>query len=202
MVVEAAQPDVVPEILKAAQTRRPMVVVMSVGGLLLEQDAYKEAQSVGVEVHFPSGAIAGLDTLRAATEGTLNRVLLRTTKPPKGLKGAPYVVQRCIDLEKITEPTTIFSGPAAVAIRGFPKNINVAAALSLTTLRPERVEVEIIADPGCRCNMHELLAEGDFGKLYTRTENVPSPENPKTSYLASLSAVELVKRLAKTVHLR
>jgi len=196
VVVEAAQPDAVPEVLKAALKARPVVLVMSVGGLLMDPSVYRAALDAGVEVHFPAGAIVGLDGLRAAAEGRLSRVLLRTTKPPRGLEGAPYVKERGIDLRGIEQATTIFRGSAQEAIVAFPRNINVAAAVSLTALGPERVEVEIVADPGCERNMHELFVEGEFGSLYTRTENIPSPENPKTSYLASLSAIELVKRLA------
>jgi hypothetical protein len=32
-------------------------------------------------------------------------------------------------------------------------------------------------------------AEGDFGKLFARMENAPSPTNPKTSYMAALSSI-------------
>jgi aspartate dehydrogenase len=200
LVVEATSQAVAPGIIREVLAAPRDVLVMSVGGLLRYYDElWGLAERVGRRIYVPSGAIAGLDAVKAAMVGSVSSVVLTTRKPPKGLAGAPYVVENKIDLEGLREATVIFSGPAEQAVPAFPANINVAAALSLAGIGPERTLVRIIADPGCERNTHEIEAEGDFGRLLLRTENVPSPSNPKTSRLAALSAVALLRRLTATV---
>lgn len=200
LVVEATSQAVAPAIIREVLAASKDVLVMSVGGLLKYYDELRElAERAGRRIYVPSGAIAGLDAVKAAMVGTVTRVVLTTRKPPKGLQGAPYVVENKIDLEGLREASVIFSGPAAKAVPAFPANINVAAALSLAGIGPERTTVRILADPRCERNTHEIEVEGDFGRLLLRAENVPSPSNPKTSRLAALSAVALLRRLTATV---
>ncbi len=196
LVVEAVSKAVAPGIIREALGGSKDVMVMSVGGLLeCREEAVALAKQSGRRIYVPTGAIAGLDAVKGAMAAHLSRVILTTRKPPKGLEGAPYVVERGLDLAGLTEPTVVFAGPARTAVTGFPANVNVAAALSLAGLGPERTEVRILAEPGSERNIHEIEAEGDFGRLFVRMENVPSPQNPKTSYLAALSAIALLRRI-------
>ncbi len=126
-------------------------------------------------------------------------VKLTTFKPPKGLAGAEYIVQNNIDLEKIKRKTSIFKGTVVEAVAGFPKNINVAAVLSLAGIGIKKTQVEIVIVPTATRNSHQIEVEGDFGKITTRTDNQPSPTNPKTSYLASLSAIATISGIIKNV---
>jgi aspartate dehydrogenase len=103
-----------------------------------------------------------------------------------------------IDLKGLKEPTTIFEGSAAEAVKAFPANVNVAATLCLAA-REGEVKVKIIADPNIKVNRHEIVAEGDFGQIITRVENVPSPKNPKTSYLAALSAIATLRSIVEPI---
>jgi len=43
--------------------------------------------------------------------------------------------------------------------------------------------------------MHEIKANGKFGNIKITVENVPDSMNPKTSRLATLSAVELLRQI-------
>jgi len=124
-------------------------------------------------------------------------VVLTTSKPPAGLAGAPFVAENQIDLDEIKERTVLFEGTAQEAVKAFPANINVAASLSLAGIGPQRTQVRIIADPELSANVHQIEVIGKFGKLTTRTENLPSPSNPKTSYLAALSAVATLKSITE-----
>jgi aspartate dehydrogenase len=200
LVVEATHRSVAPGIIRQALMSSKDVIVMSVGGLLSHID---EFQALAVEkdlrIYVPSGAIAGLDALKGAGIGSISKVVLTTSKPPRGLSGAPFVEKHAIDLKQITEPTLIFSGSALEAVDAFPANINVAAALSLAGMGAEQTRVNILADPQCDRNVHEVEVEGEFGKLWTRTELIASPENPKTSRLAALSAIALLKRITAHV---
>lgn len=187
-VVECAVAGAVEGVLKAMMQYHRNCLVMSVGGLMAHVDLLEEARKRNIQVRIPSGAICGLDGIRAAMEAGLHSVTLTTRKPPKGLAGAPYLVERKISLENLDEPLVIFEGPAIEAIKAFPQNVNVAAALSLMGIGAVETRVRIIADPRATSNTHEIVAEGAFGRLQTVTENLPSPRNAKSSYLASLSA--------------
>ena len=178
------------------------LVVLSVGALAdasLREDVLGAARRNDAVVHVPSGAIAGIDAIKAAAiTGELESVSLTTTKPPAGLAGAPYVEEHDVDLD-VEEPTTVFEGSAAEAAPAFPSNINVAMALSLAGIGPEETTVQIVADPDEENNVHHIEAAGGMGQIETTVRNVPSPTNPKTSYLAAVSAIEKLRGLGATV---
>ena len=174
-VVECAVAGAVGEVLEAAIRHHKDCLIMSVGGLMAHRELLKKARESNIQVRIPSGALCGLDGIRAAMEAGLHRVTLTTRKPPKGLAGAPYLVEHEIDLEKLSEATVVFEGTALEAVTAFPANVNVAGALSLIGIGPEETTVRIIADPAATENTHEVFAEGAFGRLQTITTNMPSP---------------------------
>lgn len=188
-LIECAAAEAVPEVIESAITHHIDCLIMTVGGLMRSPDLYDRARKSGIQIHVPSGAICGLDGIRSAMEAGLHSVTLTTRKPIKGLEGAPYLVEHGIKLEDLKEPLTVFEGNASEAVKAFPKNVNVAAALSFAGIGPDETQVRIIADPNATLNIHEVVAEGAFGRLTTVTENMPSPRNAKSSYLASLSAI-------------
>jgi aspartate dehydrogenase len=193
LVVEAAGAAAVPSVAAAAQAAGADLLVMSVGALLSEPKWAADLRRRGLRLLHPSGAVAGLDGLRAAARGGgLKRVVLTTRKPPKGLAGAPFFRGRPRALAGLRGPRVIFRGSARQAVRAFPANVNVAAAVALAGLGPDRTRVVIIADPAAQRNSHTLLAEGEFGRLTAVTENRPSPDNPRTSRLAGASALALI----------
>jgi aspartate dehydrogenase len=140
--------------------------------------------------------LLGLDAVVAAAEGGISRVHMVTRKPPGGLIGAPYLVEHGIDIENLDEPKRVFIGNAREAARGFPANVNVAAALALAGIGPERTTIEIWADPAVTRNIHRIEVEADSARLSMQIENVPSAENPKTGRLTPLSVVAALKKLA------
>lgn len=187
-LVECADASAVEGVLEVAMRHRKGCLIMSVGGLLANPELLERARASSAHVQIPSGAICGLDGVRSAMEAGLHSVTLTTRKPPKGLEGAPYLIEKKISLDNLSEPRVIYEGNALEAAKAFPKNINVAGALSITGIGPVETKVRIIADPDATENTHEVLAEGAFGRMQTITTNMPSPRNPKSSYLASLSA--------------
>lgn len=187
-IVECAVGSAVRDVIEAAMAHQKDCLVMSVGGLMALRDELQRAEKRGIQVRIPSGALCGLDGIRAAMEGGLHMVTLTTRKPPEGLAGAPYLVENNIDVDNLTEPKVVFEGTALEAVKAFPANVNVAGALSLIGIGPEETKVCVIADPNATMNSHEVDAEGAFGSLKTITTNLPSPRNAKSSYLASLSA--------------
>jgi len=199
LIIEAASKDVASAVAKKALESGKSVMVMSIGGLLGKEDLFKLAREKNAKIYLPSGAICGLDALKAASIAGIKKVTLTTKKSPKSLEGAPYLLEKKIDLTKIDKETTIFEGSASEAVKGFPKNINVAALLSLAGIGAKKTKVKIIASPSINCNIHEILVNGNFGSFTTRTENIPFPENPKTSFLAALSAVATLKSIVNEV---
>ena len=166
------------------------IMVMSAGAfsddsLLLELK--EAAEKKGLKIYIPSGAIAGIDGVKSANIAAVESVTLTTTKNPGGLG---------VDANK---KTVLYEGPAREAVKKFPANVNVAATLSLAGIGLDKTKVRIIADPKVKNNIHEISVRGDFGELKTRVENVPSPRNPKTSYLAALSAIATLKRITEAV---
>jgi len=195
-LVECAAAGAVKDVLEAVARHQTDCLIMSVGGILDNMDLYNDVRKSGVRVQIPSGALCGLDGVRAAMEAGLHSVTLTTRKPPAGLSGAPYLRERNIDISHLEEPLVIFEGNALDAVKAFPANVNVAASLSLAGIGPRETRVRVIADPDISMNIHEVVAEGAFGRLTAMTENLPSPRNAKSSYLASLSAVAELRAAA------
>jgi aspartate dehydrogenase len=196
-LIECAAPDAVKDVVRAACRYGRSCLIMSVGGLLRSPELFDEAKKHDASICLPTGALCGLDGIRSAREAGLDRVTLTTRKPPAGLSGAPYLVANGIDVEGLEEEKVVFEGTALDAVKAFPKNVNVAAALSLAGIGPDRTRVRVIADPAAKRNSHEVEAEGAFGRLTARTENLPSPRNAKSSYLASLSACAELRAAAE-----
>ena len=198
LAIEAASPEIVGELVKGVIERGKNIMIMSVGGMVEHLDLFKKAEKQGSRIYFPSGAIAGLDGIKSAREASIDSVILITSKPPSGLKGAPYIERKGINLEEIKERTVIFKGSCREAVKEFPKNINVAAAISFAGIGIDKTQVRVVVDPSLKRNIHYIVVEGKFGKLETRTENLPFPSNPRTSYLAALSAVATLKRITSS----
>jgi len=195
LIIEAASPDVSGMVAERADALKKDVLIMSTGGLLNKPHLIEKINAGHSYIHLSSGAICGLDGLISAMTGTIKSVTLTTRKPLKGLAGSPYLKEKNIDIEKIDKETLIYSGTARDAIRRFPQNINVAVTLSIYGLGPDRTSVKIFTSPEYTKNTHEIEVEGEFGKLWTKTENVPSAANPKTSGLAIFSAIAKLKEM-------
>jgi aspartate dehydrogenase len=194
IVVEASTQAHLEQIAPATLRAGRDLIVLSCGGLLGHQDWIDLARENGCRIHVPSGAIAGLDGIKGARVGAVTSVTMETRKPPAGLAGAPWIVQRKIDLDGIREETLIFEGPATEACRAFPANVNVLAAVSLAGVGPDRTRIKIFAVPGLGRNQHRVTVEGEFGRLRMEIENVPS-ENPRTGKLSYLSTIALLREM-------
>lgn len=199
LVVEATSVAASYSIVKKALSSAKDVLMLSVGGLLQRPELLKLAERKKANLFIPTGAVVGIDGLTAARQGKIKKVILTTIKPPQSFEGAPFVLKNKIELRAIEKETILFEGSAIEAVRGFPANINVAATLSLAGIGAKKTRVRIIASPRVKKNIHEVEIVGDLGRIYTRAENVPSPRNPKTSYLAVLSAIAMLDKLTSRV---
>jgi len=200
LVVEATRAESSAAIASQVLSSGKDAMVMSVGGVI---DRLKALESVGrrqgARIFIPSGAICGIDGLKAASCDRIKRVVLTTTKPGRAFADVPYVLKKKLRLEGLKKDLVIFEGSARQAVKAFPKNINVAATLSLAGVGPEKTVVRIVASAGASRNTHEIEITGNAGKIITRTENVVHPDNPKTSYLAALSALAALRQVLDPV---
>ncbi|MDP6564819.1 MAG: aspartate dehydrogenase [Alphaproteobacteria bacterium] len=195
VVVECAPAASFEDIAGPAIEAGRVLLPLSVGALLRRPDLIDRAEATGARIVVPSGALLGLDGVRAAAEGEIASVTMVTRKPPGGLAGAPYVVEQGIDLNGVRAPLRVFAGNAREAAKGFPANINVAVALSLAGIGPDRTMVEIWADPTVERNTHRIRVEADAVRFELTIEGVPSPDNPRTGRLTPLSTLATLRGL-------
>ena len=197
IIVEAASQDAVNSFGKKIVEAGKSLMIMSVGALgdpFFLSEMLDIAYQNGSHIYVPTGAIAGIDAIRSVKH-LLDSVVPTTTKNPIALAGAPFFNLTKINVYEITEKTVIYDGNAADAVKKFPANINVAAILSLAGIGIKRTKVKIIADPYTDVNQHEITATGKFGEMTVIVRNKPSPNNPKTSFLAVLSAIECLRSI-------
>lgn len=195
VIVECAPATVFRAIAEPAAEHGRIFLPLSVGALLDHLDLVERARATGARILPPTGALLGLDAVRAAAEGTIRSVTMVTRKPPAGLAGAPYLVERGIVLDGLREPLLVFAGSAREGARGFPANVNVAAALALAGIGPDRTRLEIWADPTVTRNTHRIEVEAEEASFTMTIANVPSSDNPRTGRLTALSVVAALRRL-------
>jgi aspartate dehydrogenase len=194
VIIECAPAAALPSIAVPALEKGRTLVVLSCGALLDNEHLVELARDKGGRILVPTGALLGLDAVLAAAEGKIFTVTMTSRKPPGSLTGAPFLVSRGIDVAAITEPTLIFEGSAREAARGFPANVNVAVALSLAGIGPERTRIAIWADPTIRRNTHLIEVDSDAASFSMKIEGVPSA-NPRTGKMTAQSVVALLRKL-------
>src|SRR5438105_9027516 len=186
LAIECAPASVLERICRPMLETGKAVMVLSAGALLPRPELIELAKSHGGQIIVPTGALLGLDAVTAAAEGQIHSVRMVTRKPPNGLAGAPYLEANRISVEGLNAPKRVFAGTAREAAAGFPANVNVAAALSLAGIGPERTTIDIWADPGLTRNCHSIEVDADSARFTLAIENIPS-ENPKTGRITALS---------------
>ncbi|MCB1992627.1 MAG: aspartate dehydrogenase [Geminicoccaceae bacterium] len=198
IVLECLPAAVFREVAEPAISQGRIFMPLSVGQLLAHGDLIERAKATGARILPPTGALLGLDAVRAAAEGRIESVAMVTRKPPGGLAGAPHLVENGISVEGLTEPLMVFEGTAREGARGFPANVNVAAALSLAGIGPDRTTLQVWADPGVTRNVHRIIVEADSARFEMLIENVPSA-NPKTGKITALSTIAALRGLTATL---
>jgi aspartate dehydrogenase len=194
LVVECLPPELFRAIASSVIERGKLFMPLSVGQLLENWDFVARARETGARILVPTGALIGLDAVRAAGEGTIHSVTMVTRKPPNGLEGAPYLVERGISLKGINTARKVFDGTARDGARGFPANVNVAAALSLAGIGPDKTKLEIWADPAIDRNTHRIEVDSDTARFSMTIEGIPSA-NPRTGRIVPLSTVAALRAL-------
>lgn len=199
LIVEAVSAPNTRSLLESIIKAKKDVMVMSVGVLLDAHELFESAKKSGCRILVPSGAVSGIDAIKAARLAGIDSVTITTRKPIRGLQGAPFIKQHNISLDKIIDETVIFDGTVTDAVKAFPQNINVAATVALASGSADKMRIRILTSPDFKYNRHEIDITGSFGRLTTITENLPSPSNAKTSYLAVLSGIETLRSFVDSI---
>ena len=195
VVVECAPAAVFSQVAEPVVRLGKVLIPVSVGGLLANWHLVEMAKTTGARINVPSGAVLGLDAVRAAALGEITRVTIVTRKPPAGLAGAPHIEKHQIDLNSVEQPLKVFEGSARDGVAAFPANVNVAAALGLAGIGPDQTWLEVWADPAVSRNTHSITVESDSARFELKIENVPTDENPRTGRIVVLSTLAALKRL-------
>jgi len=202
VVVEAASHEAVRTLGPALLRARVDLIVLSAGALAddaLRATLERDATECGALLYVPSGGIGGLDALKAACVAGVDSVTIAVTKPPAAWKGIPYVERLGVDLDNLRVPLTLFDGPAREGVPHFPANVNIAAVLSMAGIGFDRTRLKAVADPQLTHNTHYIDVRGKTGNISIKLENVPSPDNPKTAWLACYSALAALKQLSARI---
>jgi len=195
VIVECAPASAFMDVAGPAVDGGKIFIPLSCGMLLRHEGLPDRAAKSGARIIVPTGALLGLDAVRAASEGDLRSVRMVTRKPPNGLKGAPHLAKNDINVDDLKEPLLVFEGTARDAAAGFPANVNVAAALSLAGLGADKTMIEIWADPTVTRNTHNIKVDSDATRFDMTIEGVPSLENPATGMLTPLSVIATLRGL-------
>ena len=195
VIVECLPPKLFAEVAKPAVARGRILMPLSVGALLDHLHLVDLARETGARILVPTGALLGLDAVRAAAEGRIASATIITRKPPAGLAGAPLLLERGLSVDDLKAPLQVFAGSAREAIAGFPANVNVAVALALAGIGPDRTRIEIWADPAVTRNTHTISVKSDSSDLTMTIESIPSAENPRTGRITALSVLAALRRL-------
>ena len=193
IVVECVPKAVFRDIAEPTLKAGRLLVTVSGAGLLANPDIIELANINKTQIVLATGALLGLDAVRAAAEGRVKQIRMVTRKPPTALKGAPHLIENDISVENLDKPTKVFDGNAREGAKGFPANVNVAAALGLAGVGPDETKLEIWADPELTRNTHSIRVDSDSALIEMSIENVQSQENPGTGKITALSVIACLR---------
>jgi aspartate dehydrogenase len=195
VIVDCAVPAVFRNAVTPAIERARTIVTVNATSLLEHPDVIDRAERRGARIILASGSVLGFDALRAANVGVINSVLMVTRKPPLSLAHSPWIREHKIDVRRIVQPTKIFEGSARDAARAFPDKFNIAAAVALASIGPDRVRIEIWLDPAVERNVHRISVDADSTRFEMEIQNVPNPGHEGTGPLTAYSVIAALKDL-------
>jgi aspartate dehydrogenase len=199
LVIEASGAVTVDEIVRTSISNGKDVMILSVGALIENERLMQLAEEANKRIHIPSGAIAGLDGIKAAALSEIQEIKIVNRKPPSALRGSPGAEGAPVNLDSLTKPYTLFSGTVAEGYRLFPANVNVAVAVSLAGIGVEKTKMEVVADPDISVNIHEIMLNSSIGRMHLYIEGKASDKNPRTSASTPFSVLSYLKQMVSTI---
>ena len=195
IIIDCAPKAAFRDIATKCINKERKLITVSGSGILDNLDLEELAKTKNSQIILATGAILGLDALRAAAESNINSVTMTTRKPPNALSNAPFVINNNIQLNNLLEPKLIFKGSATEGAKAFPANVNVAAAVGLAGIGANKTKLEIWADPNLKRNTHKVQVDSDSAIFEMSIQNVQTPENPGTGKITGLSVIACLRGL-------
>lgn len=196
LIVEAAGQEALRELGPAVLGAGTDLLVLSVGALIDERVLGRLQDSGAGRLLLSTGAIGGLDVLRAATRcGGLEKVELESTKLAAALEQPWMSGELLAGMREASTDFEVFDGTARDAARRFPQTANVAATLALATTGLDATRVRILASPSGGTT-HVIRARGPSGSYELTINNRPSPANAKTSWLTPFAVLRALEDLS------
>lgn len=195
IVIECAPTSAFMSVAEPTLKQGKILVTVSGAAILQNPDIIDVAKNNGGQIILATGALLGLDAVRAAAESTIHSVTMVTRKPPTSLTKAKFIVENNIDISNLTEPLQVFKGSAREGAEKFPSNVNVAAALGLAGVGADKTQLEIWADPTKTRNTHYINVDADSASFALTIENVPTIENPGTGRITALSVITALRSI-------
>lgn len=200
IVIEAASPPAVPTIVTPALHTGVDTIVLSAGAFndpdFLEQTRSIAEDSTG-QVFVPSGAIGGLDAVRAAAITGIDHVSLTAFRNPSDLD--PYV-SNDVDPTTLGDGTVVFEDTAEQAITAYPNHMNIAISLALAANVPAtEILVTITVDGDAPRSHFVIKAESPASTIEFSIKNYRSPFDTGTNYSVALSAVSTLRRITDSI---
>ena len=190
VVVEGLPPSLFLAIAEPTLRSGKTLIALSVTQVLLNPALERLAAEHDGRIIVPTGALCGLDAVRAAAEGgNIQSVVMQTRKPPASLQKSPFVVDQGLDLSTLTEARRLYAGSVRDAAAQFPANVNVAVAVALAGIGADRTQYELWADPQVTRNTHTFSVESKESNFQVSVAGVPTATNPATGALTPLSAI-------------
>jgi len=196
IIVECAPTSAFMSVAEPSLRQGKILVTVSGAAILQNPGIVDTAKSHGGKIVLATGALLGLDAVRAAAQGDIYSVKMVTRKPPTSLIKAKYVIENDIDLSNLCQPLRLFKGSAREGAEQFPSNVNVAAALGLAGIGADETQLEIWADPNKERNTHNIKVDACSASFELTIENVPTIENPGTGRITALSVLAALESLS------
>lgn len=201
VVLESLPPQMFEAIALPVLSAGKTLIAMSASQLLGRDDLVQLARRTRGRIVIPSGAMLGLDALKAVAVGEIQEVKICTRKPPSSVANAPFVIRNGLSVQNLDEAVCLLRGTVSDVAKEFPANVNVAAALSLAGLGPERTQMEIWADPHLSINTHTVYVKSDSSNFTMTIQNRPSDENPATGRITPQSVIALLRQSQSALHI-
>jgi aspartate dehydrogenase len=197
LVVECAGQRALIETAPLVRAAGRDLLVVSVGALA-HPEVLAALRTPGPgRVRLSTGALGGLDLLRAATRlAPLEAVRIVTTKLPATLV-QPWMDQTQRDqLVRTRRPVELMRDSAARVCGAFPRSANVAAAVALAVGDWSLVEAVVVADPEAELTSHVITAHGPAGDYRFEIRNRPSAAVPATSAVVPHAVLRAIEDLS------
>ncbi|WP_033077148.1 aspartate dehydrogenase [Thalassotalea sp. ND16A] len=199
VIVECAPTTAFMSVAEPTLKQGKILVTVSGAAILQHPGIVETAKANGGQIILATGALLGLDAVRAAAESTIHSVKMVTRKPPTSLTKAKFIIENNIDISNLSEPLQVFKGSAREGAEKFPSNVNVAAALGLAGVGADETQLEIWADPTKTRNTHYIDVDADSASFSLTIENVPTIENPGTGRITALSVITALRSIAAPI---